>query len=119
MDGKQQPRTAPMVGLVLAVVLAGAAGAPDSAERATPRPGPTLRGAGQQGGQAAGPRRGHLPETTPPSSASAARSWPTCTTSGNQANAATCPRARWPNSNQPAILAASPRSTAASGHPGT
>jgi hypothetical protein len=41
---------------------------------------------------------------------------PTCTTSGNQASAATCPRGPWPNANQPAILAASPRSTAASRH---
>jgi hypothetical protein len=30
---------------------------------------------------------------------------PTCTTSGNQASATTCPRGPWPNANQPAILA--------------
>ena len=41
---------------------------------------------------------------------------PTCTTSGNQASATTCPRGPWPNANQPAILAVSPRSTAASRH---
>jgi RibD C-terminal domain len=44
---------------------------------------------------------------------------PTCTTSGNQASATTCPRGPWPNSNQPAILAASPRSTVASRHRGS
>ena len=42
---------------------------------------------------------------------------PTCTTNGNQASATTCPRAPWPNATRPAILAASPRSTAASRHP--
>jgi len=52
--------------------------------------------------------------TTPPSSGSSARSSPTCTTSGNPANAATCPRGPWLNSHQPAILTTSPRSTAAS-----
>jgi len=43
---------------------------------------------------------------------------PTSTTSGNQASATTCPRSPRPNSNQPAILAASPRSTATSRHRG-
>lgn len=41
---------------------------------------------------------------------------PTCTTSGNQASATTCPNRLWPSSNQPPILAVSPRSTAARRH---
>ena len=45
-----------------------------------------------------------------------ARSWPTCTTSGSQANAATSPRAPWPISPRPAILTPPPRSTAARRH---
>lgn len=56
--------------------------------------------------------------TTTLSSASSARSWPACTTSGSQANAATSPKGPWPNSNRPAILTPTPRSTAARRHRG-
>jgi hypothetical protein len=42
-----------------------------------------------------------------------ARCWVTGTTTGNQAGAAPCPKAPWPNANQPAIPVPSPRSTAA------
>ena len=57
--------------------------------------------------------------TRPPSSASSAPSWPTCTTNGKPANAATSPKAPWPSSTPTAILNPSPRSTAASRHRGS
>ena len=51
--------------------------------------------AGQQGDQAPRPRRRASSPTTPPSSASSAPSWPTCTTNGKPATAATSPKAPW------------------------
>jgi hypothetical protein len=44
---------------------------------------------------------------------------PTCTTNGNQATAATSPKAPWRSSSPTAILALSPQSTAASRHRGS
>src|SRR5687768_17510612 len=57
--------------------------------------------------------------TRPPSSASSAPSWPTCTTNGRSATAATSPRAPWPNSNRPAIMRQSPQSQPANRHRGS
>lgn len=59
------------------------------------------------------PQRGRR---DPPGSA---RSWPTCTTSGNPATAAISPKPLWPRSSRPAMVAASPQSTAASRHRGS
>ena len=54
--------------------------------------------------------------TSPPSSASSAPSWPTCTTNGRSATAATYLKAPWPNSNRPAIMRQSPQSRLATRH---
>src|SRR5688572_18463634 len=57
--------------------------------------------------------------TSPPSSASSAPSWPTCTTNGRSATAATYPKAPWPNSKRPAIMRQSPQSQPATRHRGS
>ena len=67
----------------------------------------------------AGPASSGYSRTTPPSSASSAPSWPTCTTNGKPATAATSPKAQWTCSTPTAILNSSLQSAAASRHRGS